>query len=144
MARNDLLASPNLFPNPLNYFNRYSNRIMDLDDRIERRSIESHAWKRKAVAVKKKRRRSAREGRKRRGWKEGKAAVDKGRENKIKEGNHWQFFTSFLKRGLGTRGESLNRFFRRAPFLSRLLARRPTRAPPLLPAVSPAERECHL
>lgn len=25
-----------------------------------------------------------------------------GRENKIKEGNRWQFFTSFLKRGLGT------------------------------------------
>lgn len=52
------------------------------------------------------------------------------RENKIKEGNRWQFFTSFLKRGLGTRGESLNRFFRRAPFFSRLLVRQPTRALP--------------
>lgn len=34
-------------------------------------------------------------------------------ENKIKEENRWQFFTSFLKRGLGTRGASLNRFFQR-------------------------------
>lgn len=37
----------------------------------------------------------------------------KGGENKIKEENRWQFFTSFLKRGLGTRGASLNRFFQR-------------------------------
>lgn len=43
------------------------------------------------------------------------------RENKMKEENRWQFFTSFLKRGLGTRGESLNRFYRRAPFFCRLL-----------------------
>lgn len=34
-------------------------------------------------------------------------------KNKIKEENRWQFFTSFLKRGLGTRGASLNRFFQR-------------------------------
>lgn len=34
-------------------------------------------------------------------------------ENKIKEENRRQFFTSFLKRGLGTRGASLNRFFQR-------------------------------
>lgn len=32
-------------------------------------------------------------------------------KNKIKEENRWQFFTSFLKRGLGTREASLNRFF---------------------------------
>lgn len=41
---------------------------------------------------------------------------EKGRcwgKNKIKEENRWQFFTSFLKRGLGTRGASLNRFFQR-------------------------------
>lgn len=36
-----------------------------------------------------------------------------GGENKIKEENRWQFFTSFLKRGLGTRRASLNRFFQR-------------------------------
>lgn len=36
-----------------------------------------------------------------------------GEKNKIKEENRWQFFTSFLKRGLGTRGASLNRFFQR-------------------------------
>lgn len=65
---------------------------MDLDDRIERRSIESHAWKRKAVAVKKKRRRSAREGRKRRGWKEGKAAVDKGAGKQNKRGKPLAIF----------------------------------------------------
>lgn len=73
------------------------------------------------------------------GWKHG-SVLEEGRggggtrraarENKIKEGNRWQFFTSFLKRGLGTRGESLNRFFRRAPFFSRLLVRQPTRALP--------------
>lgn len=108
----------------------------------------SHAWRRKGpgsggrpVA----RRKKVAEG----GWKEGKAGGGQGgrlearfgargeggtrraaRENKIKEGNRWQFFTSFLKRGLGTRGESLNRFFRRAPFFSRLLVRQPTRALP--------------
>lgn len=96
----------------------------------------SHAWRRigpglaRPVARRKKVARSGRwmEGGQGRRWTRGEHGA--ARENKIKEGNRWQFFTSFLKRGLGTRGESLNRFFRRAPFFSRLLVRQPTRALP--------------
>lgn len=60
-------------------------------------------------------------------------------KNKIKEENRWQFFTSFLKRGLGTRGASLNRFFQRGRerpiFLPSSCAKR--RKLYLPPAVSP-------